>query len=55
MNDGPRYVLVLRTPKWSRAYGPFDTADEAREACNLIGVADFEWDVMPLTENSMAV
>lgn len=34
-----------------KTFGPFDTPDEAREAVNLLGVADFTaWAVVPLRQ-----
>lgn len=50
VTDGRKHISVtsLFHPARMRVLGPYETADDAREAVNAAGMADFVWNVRPL-------
>jgi len=45
--DG-RWVLLGTVDGASKVFGPYDTADEAAEECNQLGLAHIAWEILPL-------
>ena len=42
------WVLVGTWGSTSKVWGPFPTADDAREWCNVLGMTPANWEVLPL-------